>query len=676
MRRRAFVVVAVCAASVGMAGAAGSEPTPRPGSATGEAEAAAAVTAPTGMLRATTSPALPSQISLDGKIADTWGLEWVHLATGSHTVCFSAVAGYTTPPCQAVTVDADATTTVVGTFTPRGYLKVTTSPAVASQISVDGIPRNNWGVWTDLPVGGHEVCFGAVAGYTAPACQAVTLAAGTTTEVTGTFTPSTGAGQSGLGQLRVTSSPAVPTQISVDGEIADSWGLNWLEIAPGGHRVCFSAVQGYTAPGCQTVTVAAGQTATAIGTFTPRGFLKVDTSPAVPGTISIDGFPADDWGVYTDLPTGPHRVCFGAVKDKVAPPCQSPTVEAGQTTTVTGTYGSHWFCLDDPISTAAEQYQALNHHDTVWQGGDGAKSVVLPDGRTVWLFGDTITGTVNPDGSLPPTGWKLVRGTALVQQGACVDPVVSAQDPSEAATLIPQPSFEEFFWPDSGFVDASGSTLWVIAKHVKINPAVPWGSTWRVRWRRGSRCPTSPTSPWPRCPTRPTRATAAGRSRTWRAATCTSTPTAGSTTTPPASRRATTPGPTAAGGSTGPAPAAPAPAWSTNVADLRSMAFDSGAIGTLNVVKTGTGYAIVGQFLNEITAWKGPVAHRAVDAHRAGQELRRHARRNGADCKTTSATPPPTCRASTRSSSGAGPGRERLHGRSYLGVDDPDLPLG
>src|SRR5690606_15653507 len=120
-----------------------------------------------------------------------------------------------------VTVVADATTTVVGTFVPRGYLRVTTSPAVASQIKVDGIARNNWGLWTDLPVGSHEVCFGAVAGYTAPGCQTVTLTAGTTTTITGSFTSSSGIAQPGVGFLRVTSSPALPTQISVDGDITD-----------------------------------------------------------------------------------------------------------------------------------------------------------------------------------------------------------------------------------------------------------------------------------------------------------------------------------------------------------------------------------------------------------------------------------------------------------------------
>lgn len=290
------------------------------------------------MLRVVSSPAVPSQITVDGAIADTWGLEWVKQSPGAHQVCFRAVAGYTAPACQVVELSAGATTVVTGTFVPRGYLQVTTSPAVASQIRVDGVPRDNWGIYTDLPVGAHEVCFGAVAGYTPPTCQTVSVTAGTTTAVTGTFTPSSAPASEGTGLLRVTTSPALPSQISVDGAIADTWGLDWLELAPGSHSVCFAAVQGYTEPPCQTVSVSAGATTTVVGTFATRGFLKVLTSPALGSTISIDGVVADDWGVFTDLPPRTYQVCFGAVAGKTTPPCQSAVVAAGSTTTITGSF--------------------------------------------------------------------------------------------------------------------------------------------------------------------------------------------------------------------------------------------------------------------------------------------------------------------------------------------------
>jgi IPT/TIG domain len=142
---------------------------------------------PVGSLRVTTSPALPAEISLNGVIADSWGLNWLEVPPGSYTVHFSHVEGYTEPADQVVVVTAGATTTLAGTFTQRGSLRVQTSPAVAGQISVDGVPRNDWGMWTDIPTGSHQVCFGPVAGYTPPACQNPTVTAGALTSVTGVY---------------------------------------------------------------------------------------------------------------------------------------------------------------------------------------------------------------------------------------------------------------------------------------------------------------------------------------------------------------------------------------------------------------------------------------------------------------------------------------------------------
>ena len=298
-----------------------------------------------GLLRVTTSPAVPSQITVDGSIADTWGLNWVKEPPGEHTVCFSAVQGFATPSCQVVSVTSGETNTVTGTFVEHGYLQVQTSPPVAGEVTVTAtgsstiVAMDDWGLYTDLAAGSYTVCFGAVAGYAPPACQPTTVTAGATTTITGDYTVSAGAtGQSGVGLLRVTTSPALPSQITVDGSSADTWGLNWLEIAPGEHTVCFSALQGYTTPACQDVMVTAGATSTVTGTFTETGFLQVQTSPPVAGTVYLNGQPTDDWGLYTDLPAGAYSLCFGAVPGYTAPPCQSATVTAGSTTEVTGIY--------------------------------------------------------------------------------------------------------------------------------------------------------------------------------------------------------------------------------------------------------------------------------------------------------------------------------------------------
>ena len=90
-----------------------------------------------------------------------------------------------------MTVTTGATTTLQGTFTQRGSLRVTGNPPIASTVSVDGVPRDAFGLWTDLPAGGHTVCFGFADGLVAPPCQAATLTAGSLTTITEVYAPVT-----------------------------------------------------------------------------------------------------------------------------------------------------------------------------------------------------------------------------------------------------------------------------------------------------------------------------------------------------------------------------------------------------------------------------------------------------------------------------------------------------
>ncbi|MFN6122452.1 MAG: peroxidase family protein, partial [Actinomycetes bacterium] len=178
----------------------------------------------TGLLRVTSSPAVPTRISVDGVVRHDWGLDWVSVPVGSHEVCFSDVVGFATPACQTVTVSVGQTTVVEGVFTPHGLLQVGVAPAGApTTIFVDGQARDEYGYFAFMEPGERVVCWGDVPGHQAPACQTVTVTAGTTTTVTGEFTPSEsptpGPAPSlgDTGQLRVTTSPAVPARIVVDG---------------------------------------------------------------------------------------------------------------------------------------------------------------------------------------------------------------------------------------------------------------------------------------------------------------------------------------------------------------------------------------------------------------------------------------------------------------------------
>ena len=126
------------------------------------------------------------------------------------------------------------------------------------------------------------------------------------------------------GELRVTTNPALPSQILVDGVPRDSFGLNWLDLPPGSYTVSFTHVEGYTEPAPQTVTVNAGATTTVQGNFVQRGSLRVITSPAVPGTITVDGIPR------TTAACGP--TCRSARTPSASAPSRASTPLPARTT--------------------------------------------------------------------------------------------------------------------------------------------------------------------------------------------------------------------------------------------------------------------------------------------------------------------------------------------------------
>jgi hypothetical protein len=144
-----------------------------------------------------------------------WGLDWVKLSEGTYKLQFSEPPGWWAPNQVQVYVYTqgsltpdlgypqtvgwapggfpipiypDKVTEVRVGFTQLGYLHVITDPAVSGTIYVDGVPMNDWGCWVPLLPGEYTVSFGDVPGYTKPADQIVSVTAGGTIIVTGTYT--------------------------------------------------------------------------------------------------------------------------------------------------------------------------------------------------------------------------------------------------------------------------------------------------------------------------------------------------------------------------------------------------------------------------------------------------------------------------------------------------------
>jgi len=158
------------------------------------------------------------------------------------------------------------------------------------------------------------------------------------------------------GLLRVETSPAVPTTVSVDGIPRNNWGLDWVKMPAGEYTLSFTDVPGFLTPTevevtyyppggepvsqplSQPVEVLADVTTVVVIHFIQLGYLRVEIGPVlpVPPTIFVDGNPMNDWGLWVSLEAGEYTVSFQEMDGYQTPPPTVVTVNPGETTHVTG----------------------------------------------------------------------------------------------------------------------------------------------------------------------------------------------------------------------------------------------------------------------------------------------------------------------------------------------------
>jgi hypothetical protein len=327
-----------------------------------------------GLLHVQIVPAVPTIIMLDGSPRGCWGLTYVKLQPGNYTLSFTDVAGYLKPNSVSISQNGGAyvnqslttpisiiagqTTDVIANWTQLGNMHVTTTPAVPATIFCNGVPREDWGLWTYFPSGSYTVSFGNLNGFNTPGSQVAVVSAGTTTNVNGNYTVNSTATYPYVphGLLHVQTSPAVPSMISVNGYACDTWGLTYVELPPGAYILSFSDVAGFktptqvsvsqngSTPVIQPLTIPITITDTVItdvmATFSAQGNLRVETSPAVPATLFCNGLPIDDWGFWTNIDPGIYTLSFGDVPGFKTPASINVQVIASSTTHVIADYST------------------------------------------------------------------------------------------------------------------------------------------------------------------------------------------------------------------------------------------------------------------------------------------------------------------------------------------------
>ena len=229
------------------------------------------------------------------------------------------------------------------------------------------------------------------------------------------------------GLLRVTTEPAVPARIFVDGVPRNDWGLEWVSMEPGSHEVCFSDVPGFATPACQTVEVAPDATTSVVGRFTRLGLLKVEVEPAgLPTTVFVDGEPRDEYGLYTFVEPGRYTVCWGDVPAFEAPACQTADVVADAQETVTGSFVASENPPPGPAPSLGD-YGFLRVTtsppivsrvlvDGIARSDWGLNGVKIPVGEHEICFTDVVGFTAPPCRNVTVTSGQTVETVGVAEQ--------------------------------------------------------------------------------------------------------------------------------------------------------------------------------------------------------------------------------------------------------------------
>ena len=252
--------------------------------------------------------------SVDGSGSYPSGTVTNVIASGTHSVTFSAVSGYNTAATQTITVTNGATNVITAVYlnASSGNLLVNIGPPGANTAGAMWQVDNN-GIWlpagaaTNLPSGSHTISYSSIAGWTTPNSQVVSTINGLLTRVTGTYVAAP------TGGLQVNLSPAgavtAGAQWQVDGGALQSSGAVVTGLTGGSHTVAFKAVSGWLTPGGQTPAVTSGTTNIISGTYVQIA-APVITNFTVSGTsLVLKGSGTSGAGfsmLTTNNPTLPH----------------------------------------------------------------------------------------------------------------------------------------------------------------------------------------------------------------------------------------------------------------------------------------------------------------------------------------------------------------------------------
>ena len=254
--------------------------------------------------------------------------EVASVPAGEYTVTFGTVKGYTSPASQTIEV------------TPNGMYRGTAEYEVKQvPLTVKLAPTNNaelqasarWSIEgisgahtnaekVSLDPGTYTVTCTDVSGWTTPAATNVTLNVGASSKtITMTY-------KVAPGRVTYTLTPSEATW-TINNKTYNSGET--AEVPAGTYDVTFNALEGYTVPDAQSVTVAAGEEVSRSASYTalPATLTVTLTPSTARWTVNGSSYAS---GATATLSAGTYTVSFGAVSGYVTPASQSVTLSRGE----------------------------------------------------------------------------------------------------------------------------------------------------------------------------------------------------------------------------------------------------------------------------------------------------------------------------------------------------------
>lgn len=302
-----------------------------------------------GALQVTISPLSAAnagaQWQVDGGAWQNNGSTVSNLSVGQHTVSFTNLAGYITPPTQSnVTIVPNQTTDLSGTYLALGAVEVTIAPsdavAAGAQWQIDG---GSWlasgAVTSNLSLGSHTISFQPVAGWITPSNVNLTVNSGQTNILSANYVV--------LGSLQVTLTPpgaaSAGAQWSIDSGAWQTSGNVVSNLANGDHIISFSPLAGFITPSNQVVDISPGGTTNVAASYIALGGVTVFLSPTnavlAGAQWALDGGAWQGSGItISNVSLGNHILSFSPTTGFITPSNINVAVISGQTTNVSAMY--------------------------------------------------------------------------------------------------------------------------------------------------------------------------------------------------------------------------------------------------------------------------------------------------------------------------------------------------